>query len=140
MIALSKRIHLFARPDIQEELTAFFTDIFGCRAVVRPGTSIVAVRFPNNASVSVEFTVDALDEEQAGRGAWLEIQIDDPVALQRKVLDAGLQRVDYATGHFYFQAPGGQVWGIGPLREQCDQRWSCLLSLDRRPPQLRSET
>jgi hypothetical protein len=70
MMALSTRIHLFARPDIQEELIAFFIDIFGCQTVVvRPGTSIVAVRFPNNASVSVACTVDARDEEQAGRGA-----------------------------------------------------------------------
>ncbi len=117
MIALSNRIHLFAHPDIQGELTAFFTDILGCEAVVVPGTPIVAFRFPTNASVSVEFTTDALDEKHAGRGAWLEVHTDDPAALQQKVLDAGLSRVDYATGRFYFRAPGGQVWGILPIRE-----------------------
>jgi len=122
MIALSNRIHLFAHPDIQEELTAFFTGILGCEAVVAPGTPIVvAFRFPTNASVSVEFTTDALDEGHAGRGAWLEVQTDDPSALQRKVIEAGLAQVDYATGRFYFRVPGGQVWGILPMREPSGQ-------------------
>ncbi len=121
MIALSNRIHLFAHPDIQEELTTFFTDILGCEVAVLPGTPIVAFRFPTTASVSVEFTADALDEERASRGAWLEVLTDDPLALQRKVLAAGLSQVDYATGRFYFRAPGGQVWGILPRREPQEQ-------------------
>jgi len=112
MIALSNRVHLFARPDVKDALTAFFTAILECEVAAIPGTSIVAFRFVNNASVSVDFTVDALDAEQASRGAWLEVRTDDPEALQRKVLAAGLSRVDYPTGRFYFQAPGGQVWGI----------------------------
>jgi hypothetical protein len=117
MITLSNRAHLFARPDTEEDLTAFFTDIFGCAATAVPGTSIVAFRFPNGASVSVDFTADALAEGPPARGAWLEVQTDDPLALEGKVRAAGLPLVDYATGRFYFRAPGGQVWGILPLRE-----------------------
>ncbi len=112
MIALNNRVHLFARPDVKDALTAFFTDILECEAAAIPGTPIVAFRFANDTSVSVDFTPDALDAEQAGRGAWLEVSTDDPAALQRKVLAAGLARVDYPTGRFYFQAPGGQVWGV----------------------------
>lgn len=77
----------------------------------------MAFRFPNGASVSVEFTADALDEEHAARGAWLEVQTDDPTTLEGKVRAAGLPLVDYVTGRFYFQAPGGQVWGILPIEE-----------------------
>lgn len=112
MIALNNRVHRFARPDVKDELTAFFTAILECEAAAIPGTSIVTFRFPNTASLTVDFTTDALNEEQAGCGAWLEVRTDDPEALQRKVLAAGLSRVDYPTGRFYFQAPGGQVWGI----------------------------
>ncbi len=117
MIALSNRVHLFARPDIKEELTTFFTSIFECKSAVITGTSMLVFQFPNNATLSVDFTADALDTEHAGYGAWLEVQTDDPPALQRKVLAAGLSQVDYATGRFYFRAPGGQVWGILPIRE-----------------------
>ncbi len=121
MIALSNRVHIFARPDIQDALTTFYTAIFGCEATAIPGTSMLVFRFPNNATVSVDFTADALDEEHAGRGAWLEVQTDDPSALQRKVIEADLSQVDYATGRFYFRAPGGQVWGILPMREPSGQ-------------------
>ncbi len=112
MIALNNRVHLFARPDVKDELTAFFTAILECEAAEIPGTPIMVFQFPTTASLTVDFTADALDVEQASRGAWLEVRTDDPEALQRKVLAAGLSRVDYPTVRFYFQAPGGQVWGI----------------------------
>ena len=113
MIGLSNRVHLFAHPDIQEKLTEFFTSVLECEAVAMPGTSIVLFRFSNNAALTVDFTQDALDERQARRGAWLEVKTDDPVGLQKKALDAGLPQVEYSgSGRFYFQAPGGQVWGI----------------------------
>jgi len=37
--------------------------------------------------------------------------------LKKKVLEVGLSQAEYLTGRFYFQAPGGQVWGIRPIRE-----------------------
>ncbi len=112
MITLNNRAHLFAHPDLKDELTMFFTTILGCEATAIPGTPIVAFRFANSASVTVDFTTEALGAAQAGRGAWLEVRTDDPAALQSAVLAAGLTEVDYPTGRFYFQAPGGQVWGI----------------------------
>ncbi len=61
----------------------------------------------------MEFNEDALDEQQARRGAWLEVRVDDPSALKQKILDAGLPQVEYiATNTFYFVVPGGQVLGI----------------------------
>ncbi|HEY3993600.1 MAG TPA: hypothetical protein VGM01_12080 [Ktedonobacteraceae bacterium] len=123
MIALSQRVHIFARPGSEGELTEFFTSVLGCKARISsdaPGFSlpIKAFVFPNGASLSIEFTEDALDEKQALRGAWFELKTDDPSALQKKVLDAGLRRVEYlGNDFFYFQAPGGQVLRIASLNE-----------------------
>ena len=118
MIALSNRVHMFARPDVRDKLTTFFIDILGFKVLESsdaPGlpTEVIAVVFSNGASLSVEFTENALDEQQARRGAWFELRTDDASALKQKVLDAGLPRVEY-TGNdfFYFQAPGGQVMRI----------------------------
>ena len=122
MIALSNRVHMFARPDVRDKLTAFFTDILGLKVLASadaPGlpTEVIAVVFSNGASLSVEFTEDALDEQQARRGAWFELKTGDPT-LKQKVLDAGLPGVEY-TGNdfFYFQAPGGQVMRIVSIDE-----------------------
>src|SRR2546425_13036470 len=87
MIGMMNRVHTFARLENEEKLTRFFTDILDCELVALPG-SVLAFRFPNGASLSVEFTEDALDEKQAWRGAWLEARTEDPSDLKKKVLAA----------------------------------------------------
>ena len=112
MIGMMNRVHTFARLENEEKLTRFFTDILDCELVALPG-SVLAFRFPNGASLSVEFTEDALDEKQAWRGAWLEVRTEDPSDLKKKVLAAGLSQIKHpVSNRFYFQAPGGQIWGI----------------------------
>ena len=119
MIALSNSIHIYARPDTKEQLLEFFTSILGLEArtvppyVVGSPEPMCAFEFSNNASLSVEFTEDALDDQQAQRGAWLELRTDDAVGLQQKVQAFGLKRVVHPyTPFFYIQAPGGQVFRI----------------------------
>jgi len=73
--------------------------------------------FPNGRSLSVEFTEEALEERQARRGAWLEMEANDPSALKKRILDDGLPAVKYlGNDHFYFAAPRGQVLRIVPAR------------------------
>lgn len=118
MLALNNSVHLYVRPDAKEKFMAFFTDILGLEALKSAdavGTSepIYAFRFSNGAVLSVEFTEDALDEQQARWGAWLELRTDDAESLQQKALAAGLVRVIHPyTPFFYIQAPGGQVFRI----------------------------
>jgi len=123
MIALSNSIHLYARPDTKEKFLEFFTSILGLEAVtssdaVGSPEPISAFEFANGASLSVEFTEDALSDQQAQRGAWLELRTDDAVGLQQKALAAGLPRVVHPyTPFFYIQAPGGQVFRIVSSKE-----------------------
>jgi len=119
MIGLSNRVHIFARPSVQQELAEFFTSVLGCEVseVSVPGKQmpILLVRFPNGVGMTVELTEDALDEKQALRAAYLELKADDPPGLKQTILEAGLPEVEYAgTPYFYFQAPGGQVFRIVP--------------------------
>jgi hypothetical protein len=124
MIALSNSIHLYAGPEAKEKFVEFFTSILGLEAVASSdavGTPepIYAFAFANGASLSVEFTEDALSDQQAQRGAWLELKTDDAVGLQQKVLAFGLPRVVHPyTPFFYIQAPGGQVYRIVSSKER----------------------
>ncbi len=121
-LALGNRCHIFARPEIKEKLISCFGNVLGCGEAMRlkiPGISepMLAWRFPGGGALSVEFTDEALNERQARRGAWLEIWSDDPAALKKKILEAGLAEVRYpATNTFYFAAPGGQIFGIVPRK------------------------
>ena len=123
MIALSNSIHLYARPDVKEQFLEFFNSILGLEAIessVAVGSSepIYAFKFSNGAGLSVEFTEDALDDQHAQRGAWLELRTDDAMGLQQKVQAFGLPRVVHPyTPFFYIQAPGGQVFRIVSSKE-----------------------
>ncbi len=118
MIALSNSIHLYVRPDSKEQFLEFFTRILGFEAVASSDAlgspePIYAFEFSNGAGLSVEFTEDALSDQQARRGAWLELRTDDAAGLQQKVQAFGLPRVVHPyTPFFYIQAPGGQVFRI----------------------------
>ncbi|HEX6535224.1 MAG TPA: hypothetical protein VF041_11530 [Gemmatimonadaceae bacterium] len=116
MIGFGSRAHLYARPEAREPLKAFFARIFGCDPETIPGTTMLLCRMDDGTSVSVEFTPDALDDEHALRGAWLEVRTDDPEALRSRVTAAGLPQVKKdGSDRFYFRAPGGQVWGINAM-------------------------
>ncbi len=124
MLALSNSIHLYARPDTKEKFLKFFTHILGLEAaessdsVMDSPEPIYSFTFSNGASLSVEFIEDALSDQQAQRGAWLELRTNDAVELQQKVQAFGLKRVIHPyTSFFYVQAPGGQVFKIVPNKE-----------------------
>ena len=118
MITLSNSVHLYARPGVREQFLEFFTNVLGLETIVSADAvgspePIYAFIFANGASLSVEFTKDALSDQQAQRGAWLELRSDEAVGLQEKVQTFGLTRVVHPyTPFFYIQAPGGQVFRI----------------------------
>lgn len=124
MVALSNSAHLFARPEIKARLLQFFSDVLGLtpvevtRAYLKSPEPMYGIKFTNGASLSVEFAEDALPDERALRGAWLELTVDDADAVQQKALAFGLKKVVHPfTPFFYVQAPGGQVFRIVSDRE-----------------------
>lgn len=118
MTALSNRVHIYARPGFKDALVRCFSTVLGCGAPLTldvPGLAqpILAWNFPSGGSLSVEFTRAALDEEQARRGAWLEIKVEDPDAVKERIRAAGLASIAY-LGNEYFVLPGGQVFRVVP--------------------------
>jgi len=125
MIELSDTVHGYARPDTKERLLEFYGSILGLKAATTPppywGGSpelFYGFQFANGKVLSGEFTEDALDDEHAQRGVWLELRTDDAQGLQQKVLAFGVKRVVHPyTSFFYIQAPGGQVFRIVESKE-----------------------
>jgi hypothetical protein len=110
MITLRNRVHLFTHPKNKEALIDCFTTLLGGRIIAAP-TSL-AFQFADGSAISVDFTEevdDAPDEQQARRGAWLELETDEPSTLKEQILSAGYRHFEYTAGFFYFQIPGGQV-------------------------------
>jgi hypothetical protein len=104
-------VHVFAHPSVNEELDCFFTDILlpAPTRIEAPGLEmpVLVYCFSNGASMSVQFSEDALRDEQARRGAWLELVVAGAAAAKNRVSQAGLRRVDYkamASSTFRHQA------------------------------------
>jgi hypothetical protein len=120
VIALGSNVHIFARPGRRAELAQCFETVLGSpvRTVELPGIDrpMLVVSFPRGGHLSIEFTDDAPDDEQPRLGAWLELRADDPAAVLRAALDAGLTEVKHPGHPYYFMIPGGQVFTIAPAK------------------------
>ncbi len=116
--ALGSRVHTFAHPDSRERLLNFYTSVLGAQAMtLSSAPDIVAFAFADKSALSVEFTADALTEEQARRGTYVELRVRDTQDLQARILAAGVRQLTVpGSPHFYFQAPGGQVMRVVPSK------------------------
>ena len=124
-VALMNTAHLYARVSEKERLLRFFTEVLGLPprevtvAYVTAKQPMYAVTFANGAGLSVEFTDDALTDQAAERGAWLELTVTDRDAVEARAQAFGAKRIVHpATPFVYLQAPGGQVFRIVGHDEQ----------------------
>jgi len=118
-VALTNTAHLYARVSEKERLLRFFAEVLGLSprevtvAYVTAKEPMYAVTFSNGAGLSVEFTDDALTDQAAERGAWLELTVTDRDAVEARAQAFGAKRIVHpATPFVYLQAPGGQVFRI----------------------------
>jgi hypothetical protein len=119
MTALGNNGYLFARPHRRQELIWCFDTVLGCGPVASVPQSSMAepmllVRFPGGGYLSIEFLKEAPDADAPRLGAWLELRAENPQALLRTALDAGLTPVQHPGHPYCFMAPGGQVFTIAP--------------------------
>lgn len=124
-VALTNTAHLYARVSEKERLLRFFTEVLGLSprevtaAYLTAKKPMYAVTFSNGAGLSVEFTDDALTDQAAERGAWLELTVTDRDTVEAKAQAFGAKRIVHpATPFVYLQAPGGQVFRIVGHDEQ----------------------
>ena len=119
MTALGNSVHIFARPHRRQDLIWCFETVLGCgpvESIEHPGMTepMLLVRFPDGGNLSIEFIEEAPDDDAPRLGAWLELRAQDPDALMRAALRAGLPQVKHPGHPYYFMAPGGQVFTIAP--------------------------
>jgi hypothetical protein len=118
MTALGNNVHLFARPQRRQELIWCFDTVLGCGVASVPQSGMAdlmfLVRFPGGGYLSIEFIEEAPDGDAPRLGAWLELRAENPDALLRAALDAGLTQVQHPGHRYCFMAPGGQVFTIAP--------------------------
>jgi hypothetical protein len=119
VIALGNNAHIFARPARRPELVWCFETALRCgpvRTVQHPAMPepMLLVDFPGGGHLSIEFIEEAPDDDRPRLGAWLELRADDPAAVMRAALEAGLVELKHPGHPYYVMVPGGQVFTIAP--------------------------
>jgi catechol 2,3-dioxygenase-like lactoylglutathione lyase family enzyme len=115
-IAVGEHAKLIVDPSQRERLQRFYRDVLGCRVITQsPAMDRVEC---SNFSIGVLYDSGALTDAQVLKSIWLEICTEDPVATKAKILEFGIKPIEFwDKEHFYFQAPGGQVFRLVGLHE-----------------------
>ena len=101
----------------------FYTDVLGCKKLSTDGITagipenIDLFVFSDGQVFGIEYTendAQCLSLDQHRQACWLELKTDDSEALKSRCLDNGaIEITDYwDREHFYFHAPGGQIFRI----------------------------
>jgi uncharacterized protein YndB with AHSA1/START domain len=111
-VSLGANSKIAALPSERERIQQFYRDILGCTVDIKPEADLIWLR--PDFYLGVVYEDPASSESQLLMAIWLELRVDNPDELEEKILKFGVTTIDYPRDedHFYFQAPGGQVFRL----------------------------
>ena len=96
----------------REQIRKFYQDVLGC-LLTRETERADFFRVGNNFNLGVVYEDSALSMADRMKSIWLELNADHPEELKKQILAFGIKEIEYFDkAHFYFQAPGGQVFRL----------------------------
>lgn len=103
---------------LKQKVRDFYIGLLGCKSLPANSPSVELFEFDNGFIFGVFFVEgrECLSEDEQLKGTWLELKAEDPEELKERLLAFGVKEIDYQDKtHFYFQAPGGQVFRVAAL-------------------------
>lgn len=103
---------LTALPTERGDIRRFYRDVLGCR-MTKASEAVDVFQLGSDFYLGVVYDDGALSIADRLKSIWLELCTDRPEALKAEILQFGIKEIDYRDrDHFYFQAPGGQVYRL----------------------------
>jgi hypothetical protein len=107
-----KHSKITALPSEQDAIRKFFRDVLGVPQA-RETEGVDIFRLGPQFYLGVVYGRDAPTAQAMQKSIWLELATADPDAMKAKILAGGGKEIEYQDkSHFYFQAPGGQVFRL----------------------------
>jgi len=106
---------VFAVRSDQDRIRKFYCDVLGCK--VRVETDEVDRFQLDDVHFCFVYQGTALDERDFLKAIYLELKTDNIEEMKQKILAFGVNTLDVADPHLYFQAPGGQVFKLVGINE-----------------------
>jgi hypothetical protein len=119
-VLLGNHSKIVVHKDLKQKVRDFYISLLGCKAFPAPSSTFELFEFENGFIFGVSFAEEGeyLSEDEQLRGTWLELKTDRPQQLKERLLAFGVKQIDYHDkAHFYFQAPGGQIFRLLALSE-----------------------
>jgi hypothetical protein len=111
-VSLGEHSKLNAQLTDRERIRAFYQGVLGCKLMVL-SANLDSFQLGSTFNIGIIYDSAAPSAADVYKGIWLELETDHPEQLKEKILHFGIQGIDYfEKKHFYFQAPGGQVFRI----------------------------
>ena len=106
-----------AQPSERDRIRTFYQDVLGCKLTTR-SENVDSFQLGEDFNIGVVYDLSSPPPAVISKGIWLELETDQPEELKARILHFGIQGMDYFDKkHFYFEAPGGQVFRIVKMGE-----------------------
>jgi hypothetical protein len=116
-VTFGENSKLTALPSERERIRAFYHDLLGC-PITRKSDRADFFKIGETFYLGVVYDDAAQSEQDRMKSIWLELLTDHPAELKQKILNFGIPEIQYwDKEHFYFQAPGGQVFRLAGATE-----------------------
>jgi catechol 2,3-dioxygenase-like lactoylglutathione lyase family enzyme len=116
-VSLGENSKLVVNPSERDQIRKFYQDVLGC-PVTKESERIDIFKIGSTFYLGVMYGDSALSKEDYLKSIWLELRTENPDELKNKILDFGITEIEYwDKEHFYFQAPGGQVFRLTDSKE-----------------------
>ncbi len=111
-VSLGENSKMTVRPSERERLERFYRDVLGCNVITKSKTLDI-IQMGKTFFIGVVYDDSALSDSDFLKSPWLDLRTDRPEELKRRILSFGIKEIQYwDKEHFYFQAPGGQVFRL----------------------------
>lgn len=114
-VVLGNHTAVFAARSEQDRIRRFYRDVLGCEARVE--TDEVDRFQLANAHFCFVWQDAALERDAFRKAIYLELATDDVGDMREKITAFGVDSLEIPDPHFYFQAPGGQVFKLVGIDE-----------------------
>ena len=111
-VTLGENSKLTVKPNERAAIRRFYPETLGC-PMTKSSDRADVFQIGPDFFLGVVYDEDALTMEERKKSLWLELSTADLEGTKQRILAAGVPELEYFDKeHFYFQAPGGQVYRL----------------------------
>jgi hypothetical protein len=127
MVTIGNHLKMNVPAGMKSRTREFYSSLLGLKSIPSPAEDLDLYEFPGGFVLGLFFSNDPaelLTPQDYLKATWLELKVDDLTQWKKRLQEFGVTEIAYKDPsrftepypRFFFQAPGGQVFRLAPLR------------------------